>query len=144
MARGINKVILVGNLGADPELRYTPAGTALATFSVATSESWKDKDGNAQERTEWHRIVAWQKLAEIAGEYLKKGSQIYLEGRITTRSWEKDGVKRYMTEIVAQNFLMLGRKADGTSGREPAEMPPAPDESSAGPPPRASEEDLPF
>ncbi len=144
MARGVNKVILVGNLGGDPELRYTPAGTAVATFSVATSESWKDKDGNAQERTEWHRIVVWSKLAEIAGEYLKKGSQVYLEGRITTRSWQdKDGVKKYMTEVVAQNFLMLGRKADGSGSRESAEPPPPPDESMAGPA-RTGEEDLPF
>jgi single-strand DNA-binding protein len=146
MARGINKVILVGNLGGDPELRYTPAGSAVATFSVATSESWKDKDGNTQEKTEWHRIVTWNKLAEIAGEYLKKGAQVYVEGRLTTRNWtDKDGVKKYMTEVVAQNFMMLGRKADGAGAREAAEPPPLPDESAAGPPPRAAgEEDLPF
>lgn len=145
MARSINKVILIGNLGADPELRYTPAGSALATFSVATSESWKDKDGNTQEKTEWHRVVVWNKLAEIAGEYLKKGSQVYVEGRLTTRSWQdKDGVKRYMTEVVGLSFLMLGRKADGSGGREAAEPPPPPDESPAGPPMRSGEEDLPF
>lgn len=145
MARGVNKVILVGNLGADPELRYTPAGSPVATFNVATSETWKDKDGNAQERTEWHRIVVWNKLAEVAGEYLKKGSQVYLEGRLTTRNWQdKDGVKRYTTEIVAQTFLMLGRKAEGGAGREPAEAPPEPDEAAAGPSSKVTEEDLPF
>ena len=145
MARGINKVILVGNLGADPELRYTPAGSAVATFNIATSESWKDKDGNPVERTEWHRIVVWSKLAEVAGEYLKKGSQIYVEGRLTTRNWQdKDGVKRYTTEVVAQNFLMLGRKADGGGGREAAEQPAPTEDSAAAPPPRGGEEDLPF
>lgn len=144
MARGINKVILVGNLGADPELRYTPGGAAVATFSVATSESWKDKDGNTQERTEWHRIVVWNKLAEIAGEYLKKGSQVYLEGRLTTRNWQdKDGVKRYMTEVVAQNFLMLGRKADSTGGRDAVE-PPLPPEEGMPSAAHQGEEDLPF
>lgn len=142
----VNKVMLIGNLGGDPELRYTPAGSALATFSLATNEVWKDKDGNNQERTEWHRIVTWNKLAENVGEYLKKGSQAYVEGRLTTRNWQdKDGVKRYTTEIVAQTVKFLDRKGEGGgAGRRAAEPPPPPDESAAGPPPRTGEEDLPF
>ena len=94
MARGVNKVILVGNLGSDPQMRYTPNGTAVANFSLATNESYTDKDGNRQEQTEWHRIVAWARLAEVCGEYLTKGKQIYVEGKLRTRSWEQDGVKR--------------------------------------------------
>ena len=91
----VNKVILVGNLGQDPELRYTPSGAAVTNFSIATNEVWKDKDGNQQDRTEWHRVVLWTRLAEIAGEYLKKGSKVYIEGRLQTRSWEdKEGVKK--------------------------------------------------
>lgn len=113
MSRGVNKVILVGRLGSDPELKYTPSGVAVATFSVATNENWTDKDGNAQERTEWHRIVCWRKLAEIAGEYLKKGRQVYVEGRLQTRSWEdQNGVKRYQTEIIARDIQMLGRREE--------------------------------
>ncbi len=107
---GINKVILVGRLGKDPEVRYTPSGAAVANFTIATSEEWKDKDsGQKQERTEWHRIVAWRRLGEICGEYLRKGSQIYIEGKLQTKSWEdRDGNKRYTTEIIAQNMQMLG------------------------------------
>ena len=113
MARGVNKVFLIGNLGADPDLRYTPNGAAVASFSVATTEGRKDKDGNWKDHTEWHRVVTWNKLAETAGEYLKKGSQVYIEGRIQTREWDdKEGVKRYTTEIVAQNLQILGRKTD--------------------------------
>jgi len=106
---GVNKAIVVGNLGRDPEMRYTPAGVPVATFSVATSEEWKDKDtGSKQERTEWHRIVAWRGLAEICGKYLRKGSQVYIEGKIQTRSWEdREGVKRYTTEIVARNLRQV-------------------------------------
>lgn len=106
----VNKVILVGNLGSDPEVRYTPSGSPVATFSIATNEKWTDKGtGDKKERTEWHRIVAWGRLGEICGEYLSKGKQIYIEGRIQTRSWEdRDGNKRYTTEIVAQNMQMLG------------------------------------
>ena len=105
----VNKVILVGNLGADPELRYTPSGKAVASFSIATTEQWGSKDGEKGERTEWHRIVAWARLGEICGEYLRKGSQVYIEGRLQTRSWEdRDGNKRYTTEIVAQSMQMLG------------------------------------
>ncbi len=107
----VNKVILIGNLGADPELKYTPNGAAVANLSLATIDTWKDNDGNKQERTEWHRVIIWKKLAEIAAEYLKKGSKVYFEGRLQTRSWEdKDGVKRYTTEVVADNMVMLGQK----------------------------------
>lgn len=109
MARGVNKVILIGNLGADPELKYTPSGTAVCTFRLATSESFKDRDGNMQERTEWHRIVAWTKLGEIAAQYLSKGRQVYIEGSIRTRSWEdQSGERKYMTEIVARDIQFLG------------------------------------
>ena len=115
MAKGtVNKAILIGRLGADPELRYTPSGAAVVNFNIATDESWTDASGVKQERTEWHRIVAWRKLAEICGEYLKKGSRVYIEGQLQTRSWEgQDGVKRYTTEIVARNMQMLDTKAAG-------------------------------
>jgi len=110
----VNKAILVGNLGSDPEVRYTPSGRPVATFNIATNERWTDKStGEKQERTEWHRIVAWGRLGEICGEYLSKGKQIYIEGRIQTRSWEdRDGNKRYTTEIVAQTMQMLGRRGE--------------------------------
>ena len=117
MARGINKVILVGNLGADPELRYTGSGTAVCNLSVATSEKYKDRDGNDVENTEWHRVVAWARLAEICGEYLKKGSQVYIEGQLQTRSYEdKDGVTKYSTEIKAREMQMLGGRGGGDMG----------------------------
>lgn len=117
MARGINKVILVGNLGADPETRYTPSGTAITTIRVATSESWKDKQtGEQQERTEWHRVKFFGRLAEIAGEYLKKGGQVYVEGKLRTDEYEKDGVKRYSTDIIADEMQMLGGKGGGGEG----------------------------
>ena len=111
---GINKAIIVGRLGRDPEVRYTPDGTAVANFSVATSEEWKDKaTGEKREKTEWHRIVAFRRLGEICGEYLSKGRQVYIEGRIQTRDWEdKDGNKRYTTEIVADKMQMLGSRDD--------------------------------
>tara|TARA_R110000868_G_scaffold318028_1_gene578820 strand:+ start:33923 stop:34381 length:459 start_codon:yes stop_codon:yes gene_type:complete len=110
-SRGINKVILVGNLGRDPEVRYTPSGSAVTNVSIATSDTWKDKEGNAQERTEWHRIVFFNRLAEIAGEYLKKGSKIYVEGRLQTRKWQdKDNQDRYTTEIVGNEMQMLDSK----------------------------------
>ena len=108
---GVNKVILVGNLGRDPEIRYMPDGTAVANFSIATSEEWKDKNtGEKKSRTEWHRIVAFRRLGEICGEYLSKGKQVYIEGRLQTRSWEKDGITRYTTEILADKMQMLGSK----------------------------------
>jgi single-strand DNA-binding protein len=112
----VNKVILVGNLGKDPEVRYTASGTAVANFTLATSERFKDRDGNPQERTEWHNIVAWRQLAEICGKYLVKGKQVYIEGKIQTRAWEdRDGNKRYTTEIVADQMQMLGRAGDENS-----------------------------
>lgn len=112
----VNKVILVGNLGRDPEMRYMPSGDALASFSIATTDSWKDKSGQKQERTEWHRISMFGKLAEIAGEYLKKGSSVYIEGRLQTRKWQdKDGNERYTTEIVADRMQMLGGRGGGNA-----------------------------
>lgn len=118
----INKVILVGNLGRDPEVRYTADGRAVANFSMATSEKWKDKNtGEMVERTEWHNIVAWGKLGEICGEYLAKGRQVYIEGRLQTRSWEKDGVTRYTTEVIASEMKMLGARDSSGSYRPPAD-----------------------
>ncbi|MBL38237.1 MAG: single-stranded DNA-binding protein [Xanthomonadales bacterium] len=120
MARGINKVILIGNLGADPEVRYTPANTAVCNISVATTDQWRDKQtGEQQEKTEWHRVVMFNRLGEIAGEYLKKGSKVYIEGRLQTRKWQgQDGQDRYTTEIVANEMQML----DGRSGSGSAPM----------------------
>lgn len=119
MARGINKVILVGNLGNDPEVRYTQGGSAVTTISVATTEAWKDKQGQMQERTEWHRVKFFGKLAEIAGEYLKKGRQVYVEGSLRTDKYTgKDGVERYTTEIVANEMQMLGGNPGGGGGME--------------------------
>ena len=115
MSKSVNKVILVGNLGKDPEVKYTPSGTPVAKFSLATNEPFKDKNGEWQDRTEWHNIVAWQRLAEIVGEYVKKGSKIYIEGRLQTSSWEdkQSGEKKYRTEIVAQNLVLLGGRGEG-------------------------------
>jgi len=122
MARGkgtVNKVILVGRLGADPQLKYTPSGKANASFNVATNTAWKDQDGNQQEKTDWHRVTAWGKLAEVMGEWLKKGSYVYLEGRLQTRSYEDtNGVKKWITEIVATDMEMLGRKSEGAQEGE--------------------------
>ena len=137
--RGVNKVILIGNLGRDPELRYLPNGDPVAKFTLATGSKWKDKNGQLQERTDWHNIVTFRKQAEICNEYLKKGSPVYVEGRIQTRSWEdKDGNKKYMTEIIAQSVQMLGRK-----GEPEAEVPgeiaePLVEET------KTEDEDLPF
>ncbi len=118
---GINKVIVIGRLGSDPEVRYTPDGTAVANFSVATSDEWTDKaTGDRKERTEWHRIVAWRKLGELCGEYLSKGRQVYVEGKLQTRSWEKDGVTRYTTEIVASDVQFLGSR-DAADTYRPSE-----------------------
>jgi len=143
MGRSLNKVMLIGNLGKDPELRYTTSGVAVATFSLATSESWKDQDGNMQERTEWHNIVAWRKLAEICGEWLKKGKKVYIEGRIQTRSYDdkNTGAKKYVTEVVADNMIMLDSKdsTQSQSARQPAAV--STEEPST---PVAREEDLPF
>jgi len=126
----VNKVIIVGRLGQDPELKYTPSGAGVCNFSVATTESWADKSGQKQEKTEWHRIVVWGKLAELCNQYLKKGRQAYIEGRLQTRSWEtKDGQKRYTTEINASTVQFLGGAAtrDDSAARSqaPAEQPKA-------------------
>jgi len=134
---GVNKVILVGNLGADPEMRYTADGTAVCNFRIATSEKFKDRQGNMQERTEWHRIVAWRNLAEICGQYLFKGKQVYVEGKIRNESWEKDGVKQYSYKIVADTIQMLGSPGSGTRSQEP-ETPFGPPEGGA------AEDDIPF
>jgi single-strand DNA-binding protein len=119
----VNKVIIVGNLGRDPETRYLPNGDAVTNIAVATTESWKDKNtGDKKEVTEWHRITFYRRLAEVAGEYLKKGSSVYVEGRLQTRKWtDKDGIERYTTEIIADNMQMLGGKQNG--GSAPAEVP---------------------
>jgi single-strand DNA-binding protein len=139
--RGVNKVILVGNLGRDPEVRYIRDGTAVANLRIATSETWNDANGQKQERTEWHRVVAWGKLAEIAKEYMTKGRQVYVEGRLQTRSWDdREGNKRYTTEVRADQMIMLGTRGDGGSARDvgPDSAPP-PDE-----PFQATDEDVPF
>lgn len=124
---GVNKVILVGNLGRDPEVRYTKNGQAVATFSLATTERWTNKDGQREDKTEWHRIVAWGKLGEICGEYLTKGKQVYIEGRLQTRDWEdNDGNKRQTTEIVANNMTMLGQAGGAGQNRNAGEQPEGP------------------
>ncbi len=123
----VNKAILIGNLGADPELRYTPSGSAVATFNIATTDKWKGKDGQMQERTDWHRIVLWERQAEIAKEYLRKGSAVYIEGRIQTRNYEdKEGVKRYVTEIIGQRMQLLGGRPGAAGEGSAPEVPPAP------------------
>jgi single-strand DNA-binding protein len=141
MARSLNKVMLIGNLGKDPELRYTPSGVAVATFTVATNESWKDQDGNMQERTEWHNVVAWRKLAEVCGEWLKKGKKVYVEGRIQTRSYDdkNTGAKRYITEVVLDNMIMLDGRGGGEAPSQPTAV-VAPEEPSAA----GKDDDLPF
>ncbi len=157
MSRGINKVILVGNLGQDPEVRYMPNGGAVTNITVATSETWKDKNtGEQQEKTEWHRVVMFRRLAEIAGEYLKKGSKVYLEGKLQTRKWQdQQGNDRYTTEIVADNMQMLdsrpngaGQGAKSPQAQQPsrgngtgANMPPP---AQSAPPAGAYDDDIPF
>jgi single-strand DNA-binding protein len=146
MARGVNKVILVGNLGKDPEVRYMPSGNAVANVTLATTDSWKDKQsGEKQERTEWHNIVFYSRLAEIAGEYLKKGSQVYVEGRLQTRKWQdKNGNDRYTTEIIANEMQMLGSRG-GSAGYagEPAPAAAQPAAASSGAA-DAFDDDIPF
>jgi single-strand DNA-binding protein len=135
---GLNKVMLIGNLGKDPEVRYTPNGTPVANFSIATSDTWIDKEtGKKKEKTEWHRIVAWRKLGEICGEYLAKGRQVYVEGKLQTRPWEKDGITRYTTEIIASEVKFLGKRSDSCDNAPPtpAEAPPVDDK---------KDEDIPF
>lgn len=155
-SRGVNKVILVGNLGQDPELKYMPSGGAVCNISIATSESWNDKStGEKQEKTEWHRVVFFRKLAEIAGEYLRKGSQVYVEGRLQTRKWQdQSGADRYSTEVIADQMQMLGGRG-GSGGGAGMESPPDYGSSSSGagasaPKPAASapaedfDDDIPF
>ena len=146
MARsGINKVIIVGNLGQDPEIKYTAGGAAVTTLSIATSDSWKDKDsGMDQERTEWHRVVLWRRLAEIAGEYLKKGSKVYIEGQLQTRKWEQEGQTRYTTEIIARDMQFLDSRGSSNtpSTQKSSEMN---DQSEADVPDSAiDDDDIPF
>jgi single-strand DNA-binding protein len=147
MAGSVNKVILIGRLGKDPELKYTPSGAPVVNFSLATDESFKDRSGEQQNRTEWHRIVAWGKLAEICGEYLTKGKQVYIEGSIRSRQWEdQSGNKRTAYEIVARQMTMLGSRAESeraTTERTPSDRPAAaPPE--APPEPEITDEDIPF
>ena len=146
MARsGINKVIIVGNLGQDPEIKYTAGGAAVTTLSIATSDSWKDKDsGMEQERTEWHRVVLWRRLAEVAGEYLKKGSKVYIEGQLQTRKWEQEGQTRYTTEIIARDMQFLDSRgsSNNESNQKSSEMN---DQSAADIPDSAiDDDDIPF
>jgi single-strand DNA-binding protein len=136
----VNKVILIGRLGADPEIRYTPSGAEVANFRMATSESWTNKNGEKEERTEWHRIVAWRGLAKICGEYLSKGKLVYIEGRLRTRSWEdRDGNKRSTTEIEATEMKMLGGIGEQKSKGKDKDA-----EGDFSPPPQKDEEDIPF
>src|SRR5579872_3114954 len=150
MARGVNKVILIGNLGRDPEVRYTPNGLAVANITIATSETWKDKQtGENQERTEWHRIAFYNRLAEIVGEYLRKGSKVYIEGRLQTRKWQdkNTGQDRYTTEIIADSLQMLDSKASGNVSANNDPMTAAKSTPSDMPQPEAVEsfdDDIPF
>jgi single-strand DNA-binding protein len=156
MAKSVNKVILIGNLGKDPEVKFTPSGVPVAKFSLATNERYKDKSGEWQDRTEWHNIVAWQRLAEIVGEYVKKGSKIYIEGRLQTSSWEdkQSGEKKYRTEIVAQDVVLLsgrgetdgeGRSSRGASAAASFDQRAVPQSEEASPhPAEITDEDIPF
>jgi single-strand DNA-binding protein len=156
MAGGVNKVILVGNLGADPEVRFTPSGQAVANFRIATSENWTDKAGQKQERTEWHRIVVWGKLGELCGEYLAKGRQCFVEGRLQTREWtDKENKKNYTTEVVGSNVVFLGgprgeagagngRPRAARNGDEYAATAPAPEEMAHTANGAGAEDDIPF
>ncbi|MFN8007645.1 MAG: single-stranded DNA-binding protein [Terriglobia bacterium] len=144
MANSVNKVILVGRLGKDPELKYTQSGTPVARFTLATDENWKDQNGEKQQRTEWHNIVAWRKLAEICGQYLNKGKLVYVEGRLQTRSWEdKEGNKRYTTEIQADNLVMLSARTD-EARQERGAAAAASSNTGAGFEPEITDDDVPF
>ncbi|MBF0475341.1 MAG: single-stranded DNA-binding protein [Deltaproteobacteria bacterium] len=149
MARSLNKVMIIGRLGKDPEVRYTTAGQTVATFSVATDESWTNKEGQREEKTEWHRIVAWGKLGEICGKYLTKGKLVYLEGKLQTRDWmDQNNVKRYTTEIVARDMVMLD--SAGAGGRDASYEPPPPESEFQSPKGRSAtpkpeeDDDIPF
>jgi single-strand DNA-binding protein len=156
MAKSLNKVMLIGNLGKDPEVKYTPSGTPVAKLTLATNERFKDKDGQWADRTEWHNIVLWQRLAEIAGEYLKKGSKVYIEGRLQTRSWDdkQTNQKRYMTEVIASDLLLLGGRGESSDfagnsrgaaagGNNFDQRTPEPEPAAAAATP-ISDEDIPF
>jgi len=154
--KSVNKVILIGNLGKDPEVKYTPSGTPVAKLTVATNERYKDKEGQWQDRTEWHNVVLWQRLAEIAGEYLKKGGKVYIEGRLQTRSWDdkQTGQKKYMTEVVGNDLVLLGGRGEGeasggysrgaaaSGGNNFDQRTPEPEPAAASSP--ISDEDIPF
>ncbi len=144
MARGINKVILVGNLGADPDTRYMPSGSAVTNLSIATSETWKDKQtGEQKERTEWHKVAMFNRLAEIAAEYLRKGSQVYIEGKLRTRKWQdRDGNDRWTTEVIADEMQMLGGRGGG--GAAPMGSDPGPSSAPPQAPPDDFDDDIPF
>ena len=147
MSRGVNKVILLGRLGKDPEMRYAPSGTAIATFSMATNHKQKSPEGEWVDKTEWHNLIAFGKTAEIAGEYLKKGKQLYIEGRLQTSSWEdKQGQKKYKTEIVVSDLQMIGAKGDESIAPSNEKVTPAAEQSKAPPkePAVEEEDDLPF
>jgi single-strand DNA-binding protein len=146
MPKTVNKVILVGNLGKDPEIRYTASGTPVATFSLATNEKFKDRGGAWQERTEWHNIVAWQRLAEIVGEYVKKGFRLYIEGKLQTSSWEdrESGQKKYRTEIVARELVLLGPRENGNDDHTPAHHEEEVDEPVHAGRGEITDEDIPF
>ena len=136
----LNKVILIGNLGQDPEARFTPQGTAVTNLSIATNESWKDQSGEMQDRTEWHRVVMYGRMAETAAEYMKKGQMVYVEGRLNTREWEdQNQIKRKTTEIRCDNFTMLGRRSDSPTGQSQGAMSPSPSA-----PDSEVDDDLPF
>ena len=145
MPKSVNKVILVGNVGADPEVKYTPSGIPVGKFSLATNERFKNKSGEWQDRTEWHNIVAWQRLAEIVGEYVSKGSKVYIEGKLQTSSWEdrQSGEKKHRTEIVARDIVLLGSRENGNSKSEPATSGEQhePDDAGSG---GITDEDIPF
>jgi single-strand DNA-binding protein len=145
MSKSVNKVILVGNVGADPEVKYTPSGIPVGKFSLATNERFKNKSGEWQDRTEWHNIVAWQRLAEIVGEYVSKGSKVYIEGKLQTSSWEdqRSGEKKYRTEIVARDIVLLGLRENGNSKPEPATNGEQREPDDAGPV-EITDEDIPF
>lgn len=148
-SRSVNKVIIIGNLGGDPELRHTVSNIPVVNFTVATNENWVNKDGVREERTEWHRVVAWRRLAEICHEYLRKGTQVYIEGKLQTRSWEdQSGQKRFMTEVVADEMVILGPRG-GEAGKQAdegfsSESPPGDSEIGEFQPPAESGDDLPF
>jgi len=149
--KSVNKVILIGNLGKDPEVKYTPQGTPVAKLTLATNERYKDKNGEWQDRTEWHNVVLWQRLAEIAGEYLKKGGKVYIEGRLQTRSWDdkQTNQKKYMTEVVANDLVLLGGRSEGgdfargaaAGGNNFDQRTPEPEPAPTSP---ISDEDIPF